>query len=100
MLSYIVYYRRCEMPSSTRLDKQTEHILQKAAASSGVTKSQIVRESIKEYCKKILREKKKTPWEIYQSIHEQGGSGHSKRVLLSKDILEKKLGAARKKWSS
>lgn len=88
------------MPSSTRLDKETEVVLQKASTYLGITKSQLVRESIREHCKKILQKNKKTPWEIYQSIHKPGGSGHGKRVSLSRDILIKKLKVKRKKWSS
>ncbi len=88
------------MPSSTRLDKETEAVLQKAATTLGVTRSQIVRESVKEYCVKILKQRKKSPWEIYESIHKPGGSGHGKRVLESKETLKKQLEAKRKKWSS
>ncbi len=88
------------MPSSTRLDKDTEEVLKKAADYLGKTKSQIVRESIKEYCVKIIEEKKRTPWDIYQSIHKAGGSSHGKRVLMSKEILRKKLEETRKRWSS
>ena len=87
------------MPSSTRLDKETEEVLKKAAEYLGTTKSKIVRESIKEYCMKIIEEKKRTPWDIYQSIHRPGGSGHGKRVLMSKEILKKKIEESRKKWS-
>lgn len=88
------------MPSSTRLDKETEEILKKVADYLQVTKSQIVRESIKEYCVKIIEEKKRTPWDIYQSIHKAGGSGYGKRVLMSREILRKKLEETRKRWSS
>ena len=73
------------MPSSTRFDKETEAVLQKAAATLGVTRSQIVRESVKEYCVKILKQRKKSPWEIYESIHKPGVSGHGRRVLESRN---------------
>jgi hypothetical protein len=46
---------------------------------------------------KIIEEKKRTPWDIYQSIHRPGGSGHGKRVLMSKEILKKKIEAIHKK---
>ena len=46
---------------------------------------------------KIIEEKKRTPWDIYQSIHRPGGSGHGKRVLMSKEILKKKIEAINKK---
>lgn len=88
------------MPSSARLDKETEDLLKKAAEYTGVSKSQLVRESIREYCTKVVEEKKRTPWEIYQSLQPTEGSGHGKRVAKSKDILRKKFEGMRKKWSS
>lgn len=48
-----------DMPSSTRLDDETEAVLQKAASLLGVTKSQIVRESIRNYCEKVIHENEK-----------------------------------------
>lgn len=87
------------MPSSTRLDKETEDVLKKASEYLGTTKSQIVRESIKEYCMKIVEGRKKSPWDIYQAVCKPGGSGHGKRILMGREILRKKLTEKRKKWS-
>jgi len=87
------------MPSSTRLDKETEDLLKKAADCAGVTKSVLVRESIREYCAKIVEQKQRTPWDIYQAIHKEGGSGHGNRIKNSKAILKTHLEAKRKKWS-
>ncbi|MBI4652149.1 hypothetical protein HY745_12925 [Candidatus Desantisbacteria bacterium] len=87
------------MPSSTRLDKETEEFLTRATQYLRITKSEIIRKSIKEYCKKII-EDEKTTWQIYQSVHKPGGSNHGKRVLMQKEILRKKLEGKRKKWSS
>jgi len=88
------------MPTSTRFDRETEEVLRKAAGVLGMTKSEIVRKSVREYCLRIIEEKKKTPWEVYEPIHSAGGSGHGKRVLMQKEILRTKLEAKRKKWSS
>ena len=87
------------MPSSTRLDKETEDLLKKAAAYAGVTKSELVRESIREYCGKLVEQKQRTPWEIYQSVQKSGGSGHGSRVKNAKAILKAHLEEKRKKWS-
>lgn len=90
------------MPSSTRLDDETEAVLQKAANLLGVTKSQIVRESIRNYCERVIHEnEKRTPWEIYQSIHkeEADGSEHGMRIQNTKEILKNNLDLKRKKWS-
>ena len=88
------------MPSSTRLDKETEALLKKAAEYAGVTKSELVRESIREYCTKIVEKGQRTPWEIYQSLQPIEGSGHGRRVAKSKEILKKIFEDMRKKWSS
>jgi Arc/MetJ-type ribon-helix-helix transcriptional regulator len=87
------------VPSSTRLDKETEELLRKAAEYSGVTKSELVRESIRQYCARIVEQKQKTPWEIYQSIQKSEGSGHGSRIKNAKAILKAHLEEKRKKWS-
>lgn len=87
------------MPSSTRLDKETQDILEKAAELLGTTKSQVVRESVREYCARVISKKKKTPWQIYQSVFSEEGSGHGKRVEMGKKILKNKFANTRKKWS-
>lgn len=88
------------MPSSTRLDKETEALLRKAAEYSGETKSHLVRESIRAYCTRIVEEKKRTPWEIYLSVRKSDkGSGHGRRVKDGKKIITAILEEKRKKWS-
>ncbi|MEK6743586.1 MAG: CopG family transcriptional regulator [Nitrospirota bacterium] len=88
------------MPSSTRLDKETEALLKKAAECSGVTKSHLVRESIREYCARIVEQKQRTPWEIYQAVRKSDkGSGHGSRVKDGKKIMAAYLEEKRKKWS-
>ncbi|MBI4689968.1 MAG: CopG family transcriptional regulator [Nitrospirae bacterium] len=87
------------MPVSIRLDKESEDILKKAATGLHTTKSAAIRDAIKNYYLKILEEQQKTPWEIYESIHTYGGSGHGKRVLEGKKILKASLSKKRKKWS-
>jgi hypothetical protein len=88
------------MQSNARHDKETEILLKKAAEYTGATKSQLVRESIRAYCAKIVEKKQRTPWEIYRSIHISGGSGHGQRVARSKEILKEKFTGMRKEWSS
>jgi Arc/MetJ-type ribon-helix-helix transcriptional regulator len=87
------------MPSSTRLDKETEALLKKAAEYKGVTKSEMVRESIREYCARVVEQKQRTPWEIYQSIQKSGGSGHGNRIKNAKAIIKAHLEEKRKRWS-
>ncbi len=86
------------MPVSIRLDKESENILQKVAEGLQTTKSDAIRNAIKNYYSKILESKQKTPWEIYQLIHIRGGSGHGRRIHDGKEILKKSLNMKRKKW--
>lgn len=88
------------MQSSTRLDKETEALLKKAVEYTGFTKSELVRQSIREYCSKIVDKKQRTPWEIYRAIHIVGGSGHGQRVAENEKILKEKFERMRKGWSS
>jgi hypothetical protein len=88
------------MQSSTRLDKEAEALLKKAAEYTGATKSELVRESIREYCARIIEKKQRTPWEIYRSIHISGASGHGQRIARGKEILKEKFERMRKRWSS
>lgn len=87
------------MPTSTRLDKETEDALKKAADYLHMTKSDIVRKSVREFCIRVIEEERKTPWEVYEAVHIAGGSGHGKRVLTAKAMLRRQLEAKRKKWS-
>ena len=87
------------MPTSTRLDKETEDALKKAADYLHMTKSDIVRKSVREFCIRVIEEERKTPWEVYEAVHIAGGSGHGERVLTGKAMLRRQLEAKRKKWS-
>ena len=88
------------MPTSTRLDKETEAALKRAADYLKMTKSDIVRKSVREFCLKVVQEQSRTAWDIYEAIHTAGGSGHGERVSSGKAILRRQLEAKRKKWSS
>ena len=87
------------MPSSARLDKETEALLKKAAEYAGVTKSEMVRKAIRTYCAQVVKEKQRTPWEIYRSLQPIEGSGHGNRISNGKQILKVQLEEKRKKWS-
>jgi hypothetical protein len=85
---------------TARLDSQAEEALSKTAELLGLTKSDVVRESVKEYCGKIVKQRQKTPWQVYQAIHKPGGSGHQKRLSKQREIIRKHLEKRRSQWSS
>jgi len=49
------------MPISIRLDRESEDILQKVASSLHTTRSNAIRNAVKNYYTNILEEKQKTP---------------------------------------
>ena len=51
------------MPISVRLDDETEALLNKTAKALDTTKSEILKASVQDYCKKTLREKMKKPYD-------------------------------------
>jgi|GEM_PF-588997 len=88
------------MPVSIRLDRESEEMLNKMSDSLHMTKSDAVRNAIRICYVKLLEENRKTPWEIYQSIHVPGGSGNGERVRRSRETLKGLLEDKRRKWSS
>ena len=85
---------------TARLGSLADEALSKAAELLGLTKSDVVRESVKEYCEKVIKEGQKTPWQVYQALHRPGGSGHRKRLAKQREIIRKHLEKRRKQWSS
>ena len=85
---------------TARLDSLADEALSKAAELLGLTKSDVVRESVKEYCGKVIKQGQKTPWQVYQAIDKPGGSGHRKRLVKQREIIRKHLEKRRKQWSS
>lgn len=62
------------MTLSIRLDQNMEQQLARAAAQSGLSKSEIVKQSLRDYLAKFSP--KKTPYELGKDLFDQGpGSG-------------------------
>jgi len=86
------------MPVSIRLDRESEEMLKKVADSRHTTRSEAVRNAIKSYYSTVAEEDKKTPWEVYKTVHATGGSGHGARVSRSRETLKKILEDKRRQW--
>lgn len=56
------------MPLSVRLDKETETLLIKTAKALDTTKSEIMKASIREFCKKTLHEIEKRPYDLISDL--------------------------------
>jgi pantothenate kinase-related protein Tda10 len=75
------------MPISVRLDKKTEAMLDEVAQALGTSKASIIKESLAEYCPKVLAKKRKRPYELIRDIAGREGSGKGDLSSKSEEIL-------------
>lgn len=86
------------MPVSVRLDKDTEELLEKASRLLRKPKSEVIKRSIKEYCKPVVEEKKQNLSDVIKElIKDCPGSGRGDLSIRHEEILREML---RKKHDS
>lgn len=76
-----------------RLDDNLEQAVNYTAKNMGISKSQLIRESIAEYLKNHA---KNTPWEAGKDLFGSYSSGQSNLSSDRKQILKQKIAAKRK----
>ena len=77
------------MPLSVRLDDETEELLLKTAAALQATKSEILKASIREFCKKTLEKRAKRPYELIEDLVGGEFSGKGNLAMDGEKILRK-----------
>jgi hypothetical protein len=77
------------MPFSVRLDEETEALLNKTARALDTTKSEILKASIHDFCKKTLEDKSKRPYDLISDLIGQESSGKGNLAINSEKILRK-----------
>ena len=77
------------MPFSVRLDEETEALLNKTARALDTTKSEVLKASIHDFCKKTLEDKKKRPYELILDLIGRESSGKGDLAINSEEILRK-----------
>ena len=77
------------MPFSVRLDDETEALLNKTAKALYTTKSEILKASIHDFCKKTMQEKKKKPYDLISDLIGKEFSGKGDIAINSEKILRK-----------
>ena len=75
------------MPISVRLDKDTEAMLEQAAEALGSSKASVIKESLAEYCPKVLARKRKRPYDLIRGIAGRNGSGRGDLSTRGEEIL-------------
>ena len=77
------------MPISVRLDDETEALLNKTAKALDTTKSEILKASAHDFCKKTLRQKRKKPYDLISDLIGKEFSGEGDLAINSEEILRK-----------
>jgi predicted transcriptional regulator len=75
------------MPLSVRLDKETEAMLEEAAESLGTSKAWVIKESLGQYCPKVIAKRRKRPYQLVRDIAGRRGSGRGDLSVKSEEIL-------------
>ena len=77
------------MPISVRLDQETEALLIKTAKALDTTKSEILKASINDFCKKTLEGKRKKPYDLISDLIGLESSGKGDLAIKGEEILRK-----------
>ncbi len=80
------------MPISVRLDEETEALLNKTAKLLRTTKSQVLKVSVRDFCKKTLDEKKKKPYDLISDLIGEESSGDGHLAINAEEILRERFG--------
>lgn len=77
------------MPVSVRLDEETETLLLHAAKALRTTKTEVLKASIRSYCRKALEDKACKPYDLIADLIGAGSSGKKNLAADSEEILRK-----------
>lgn len=83
------------MPISARLDEETNAMLEKTAKLLQTTKTEVLRRSIAQFCNRVLKEKRKSPYELIQDLVGEEASGRGDLSVRGEEILRERLGRKR-----
>jgi hypothetical protein len=79
------------MPLSVRLDKETESLLEKTASVLKTSKAEVIKQSLSDYCARVLSERRKQPYEVIKDLIEKGGSGRGDLSVKGEEILRERF---------
>ncbi|MFC1821583.1 hypothetical protein ACFL9T_02670 [Thermodesulfobacteriota bacterium] len=77
------------MPTSVRLDEETEILLLKTAEALNTTKTEVLKKSIQNFCKRTLAEKGKNPYSLIADLIGKEYSGRGNLAIDHEKILRK-----------
>ncbi len=78
------------MPTSIRLDEEVMALLEETAEAVGISKAEVIRRSLLEYCPTTLQKMK--PYDLIHDLLERDGSGTGDLSTRGEEILRTKFG--------
>lgn len=60
------------MPTSVRLDKKTESLLEETARLLNASKAEVIKRSLSQYCPSILDERRRHPYKLIEDLLDKG----------------------------
>jgi len=79
------------MALSVRLDKKTESLLEQTASKLKTSEAEVIKQSLSDYCGRILTEKRKRPYELIKDLLDKRGSGRGDLSGRSEEILRERF---------
>jgi hypothetical protein len=79
------------MPLSVRLDKKTESLLKQTASTLKTSKAEVIKQSLSDYCARVLTERRKRPYELIKDLLDRGGSGRGDLSARGEKILRERF---------
>jgi predicted transcriptional regulator len=79
------------MPLSVRLDKKTESLLQETASTLKTSKAEVVKQSLSDYCVRVLTERRKQPYDLIRDLLDRRGSGKGDLSERGEEILRERF---------
>jgi hypothetical protein len=80
------------MPLSVRLDKKTESLLEQTASTLKTSKAEVIKQSLSDYCARVLTERRKRPYDLIKDLVGRGGSGRGDLSTRGEEILRERFG--------
>ena len=79
------------MPLSVRLDKKTESLLKQTASTLKTSKAEVIKQSLSDYCARVLTERRKRPYDLIKDLIGKDGSGRGDLSGRSEEILRERF---------
>jgi hypothetical protein len=79
------------MPVSARLDEETKAILERAAKVLRTTKTEVLKRSIRDFCGRVIEEKRKKPYDLIRDLVGVEESGRGDLSVRGEEILRERF---------